>query len=373
MTILRALIKKETLQIKRDPSALLIAFILPLILLIIFGYGINLDNNKVNVGLVIENTSPDINSLAKALTDSTYLNVLKIAQDKRAIEKSLIKEGARGIIIIPQDFSIKSALKSESAPIQVIADGSEPNVASFLHNYVAGIIQIWLLHQAEDNGIVVPDSLISVEPRFWYNEELKSRNFLVPGSIAIIITLIGTLLTALVIAREWERGTMEAILATPVTITQIVLGKLIPYFILGMCSMIVCWIIATLWYDVPFRGSFLLLILSTSAFLVSALGLGFLISSVSKDQFLASQLALMSAFLPSYMLSGFIFEISSMPEIIRAITYCIPARYFITILQCLFLVGNIGKLILYNALSILFIGAIFFSITLFKTSKKLDT
>ena len=371
MSILRALIHKEILQIRQDPSALIIAFILPIIFLFIFGYGVNLDNNSVRVGIVVEDITPDANSLTKAIIDSPFLHVVKVQKDKRLLTKLLLKEKIRGIIVIPQDFSIKSALQSHNTPIQVIADGSEPNTAAFIQNYVGGVTQVWLQHQAEDKHLI-NQSLISVEPRFWYNAELKSRNFLIPGSISIIMTLIGTLLTALVISREWERGTMEAMLATPVTIPQIILGKLIPYFLLGLCSMIVCWLVATTWYNVPFRGSFILLFIATSAFLLASLGVGLLISSISKNQFLSSQVALMSAFLPSYMLSGFIFEIASMPKAIQLLTYAIPARYFITILQSLFLAGNIWSLFGINVLIILSIGTALILFTLYKTSKRLD-
>jgi ABC-2 type transport system permease protein len=241
-----------------------------------------------------------------------------------------------------------------------------------VQNYAAGIIQTWQQQQTYENGLVAYKPPIVLEPRFWYNPELKSCNFLVPGSIAIIMTLIGTLLTALVIAREWERGTMEAMLTTPVTVPQMLLGKLIPYFGLGLCSVVICWLVAVLWYEVPFRGSFLVLILTSSAFLLAALGQGLLISSLSRDQFLAAQISIMSAFLPAFMLSGFIFEISSMPKPIQYITYLVPARYLITNLQTLFLVGNIWSLLIKNVLCILAIGSVFFSITLARTTKRLD-
>jgi ABC-2 type transport system permease protein len=259
-----------------------------------------------------------------------------------------------------------------SAKIQVIADGSEPNIASFVQNYSSGIVQSWQGHQKEDRGIIIPSSLIQIKSRFWYNSELKSRNFLVPGSIAIIIAMIGTLLTALVIAREWERGTMEAMMATPVSIKQIILGKLIPYFILGIGSMILCTLVATLIYGVPFRGSFIMLLIVTAVFLVGALGQGLLISTLAKDQFVAAQIALMTAFLPAFMLSGFIFEISSMPKPIQWLTSVFLARYFVTSLQALFLVGNIWTLFFKCIGAMAVIGLVFFLITVKKTKKRLD-
>ncbi|RZI47143.1 ABC transporter permease [Candidatus Finniella inopinata] len=371
MRRLKALMKKEALQIIRDPSTILIALVLPLILLFIFGYGVNLDSNRVKIGLVLEDTTPDIVSLAKAFTNSPFLEV-KTAKDRHDFEEDLVTGRLRGMVVIPQNFTAKKLQQSESAPLQVISDGSEPNIASFVHNYAREVVQIWLTHQMEDRGVEISNSAISLEPRFWYNAELKSRNFLVPGSIAIIMSLIGTLLTALVVAREWERGTMEALLATPVTVTEILLGKLIPYFLLGLCSMILCWIIATAWYEVPFRGSFLALVLVTSIFLLSALGQGLLISSIAKDQFIASQMALMSAFLPTFMLSGFIYEISSMPKLIEGLTYLFAARYFVTSLQTLFLAGNIWPLLLSCMAYMSITGCVFFILTARKTVKRLD-
>ena len=378
MRRLAALIRKECLQIVRDPSSILIAFVLPLLLLFIFGYGVNLDSNRIPIGLVLEDNSPNVASLATAFTNSRFLNV-SVGQDRREFTAKLVAGNLRGIVIIPRGFSTglirgaggQSAVKSGRMPIQVLTDGSEPNIAFFVQNYAKGVIQVWGEHQNEDHGLRVK-ALIGVEPRFWYNEELKSRNFLLPGSIAVTMTLIGALLTALVIAREWERGTMEALMATPVTIVEILLGKLIPYFILGICSLIVCWLAATLWYDVPFRGSFAALLAVASVFLLTALGQGLLISSLAKNQFLAAQIALMSAFLPAMMLSGFVFEIASMAAPVRGISYLVAARYFVSCLQTLFLTGNIWPSFLTAIGAMLLISAVFFILTARKTIKRLD-
>lgn len=253
----------------------------------------------------------------------------------------------------------------------MISDGSEPNTASFVQNYVQGAFSVWLQQEKINNNLKgLP--LAALQPRFWYNEELESRNFLIPGSLAIIMTLIGTLLTALVVSREWERGTMEALMSTPVSITDLLLGKLIPYFALGMISMAMCVAIAVIFYHVPFRGSFLLLTLVSAVFLFSALGLGLLISTIARNQFVAAQAALVAAFLPGFILSGFIFEILSMPLPIQMITYVIPARYFVSSLQTLFLVGNVWALIAYNLVPMFVIGLLLFLITAHKTVKRLD-
>lgn len=371
MNRLRALTVKEFFQIVRDPSSILIAFVLPLILLFIYGYGINLDSNKLKIGLVLEDNNPDITSLKDAFMNSRFLDV-RIGYDRREFNEDIVSGKLRGVVVIPQKFTHDLSVLGDNAKIQVITDGSEPNIASFVQSYVNAVVQNWVHYQTEDRGKSQKGSVIQLEPRFWYNTELKSRNSLVPGSIAIIMSLIGTLLTALVISREWERGTMEAMMATPVSIIEIIFGKLIPYFILGIFSMAICTAVATLIYGVPLRGSFLWLLITTSAFLFCALGQGLLISSVARDQFVASQIALMTGFLPAFMLSGFIFEISSMPLPIQILTYLFPPRYFVTCLQTIFLTGNVPMLFFKSIIYMILIGSIFFFITLKKLRKQLD-
>ena len=370
MRRLIALIKKECLQIMRDPSALLVAFVLPLILLFIFGYGVNLDSNKMKIGLVSKDRSSEVSSLIHTFTNSRFFEVT-MGQDRREFTDDLVNGRIRGIVVIPSDFTENSLVLSLPTQLQVITDGSEPNIAVFVKNYVTGAVRVWSAFQKESRGDISED-LISIDSRFWFNQELKSRNFLVPGSIAIIMTLIGTLLTSFVVAREWERGTMESIMATPVTINQILMGKLIPYFFLALCSLILCWSVAVFFYHVPFRGSFIALLAVSSVFLFGALGQGLLISSVTKSQLVASQLALISAFLPSFMLSGFIFDIAAMPKPIQLLTYVFPARYYVTSLQTLFLAGNVWPLLLQCMGAMASIGTIFFMITARKTKKRLD-
>ncbi len=369
---LGAFIKKEYLQIIRDPSSILIAAVMPLILLFIFGYGINLDNNKIKIGLVVENLGPKEESLINSFNLSPFLDV-KINRNRKNFEKELISGKIRGIIVIPQDFSKDFLSKQSIAKIQILADGSEPNIASFLKGYSSGIIKTWFKQQKEYQGIDnIKNDIIDIESRYLYNPELKSRNFLIPGSIAIILTLIGTLLTSLVIAREWERGTMENIMATPISINEILLGKFISYFSLGLLSMFICTFIATVFYKVPFNGSILVLIIISSVFLSTALFQGLLISSVTKDQFLSSQLALVIAFLPSFMLSGFVFEISAMPKALQALTYIIPSRYFVSSLRVIFLTGNIWSVFFSSIFAMSIIGSIFLIIIRYKTRKNLD-
>lgn len=367
---IRALIIKEFYQIIRDPSSLLISVVLPLILLFVYGFGVSLDMNHLRIGLVMEDTAPDAQSFAKSLLNSPYFKV-KVARHRHGFEGEIIKGNIRGIVVIPSYFSQFRKRRDNIAPIQVIADASEPNTASFVQNYVAAAWQNWLQQEAISSNLKgLPK--VNAQTRFWYNEELESRNFLMPGSLAIVMTLIGTLLTALVVAREWERGTMEALMATPVHISEILIGKLIPYFILGMISMLICFVVAVFFYQVPFRGSILVLTVVSAIFLLAALALGLLISTTAKNQFVAAQASMVSAFLPAFILSGFVFEISSMPPIIRGITYFLPARYFVASLQTLFLVGDVWKLILTNLFFMGLLGSILFAIIIKKTVKRLD-
>jgi ABC-2 type transport system permease protein len=364
-----ALMRKESVQIVRDPSSILIAVVLPLILLFLFGYGISLDATRVKVGLAMENNSAPANALASAFRISPYFDAVTTL-DRRELEGELVAGRLKGIIVIPENFGEAYARAPETAQIQVIADGSNPNTARFVANYARGVWANWQSqNRAEVGG---PEPLIRTEARMWFNPELKSRYFLVPGSIAIVMTLIGTLLTALVVAREWERGTMEAMMATPVGAIQLLIGKLVPYYVLAMASMSVCTAIAVFLFDVPFRGSIPALFLIATAFLFPALGQGLLISAVTKNQFVAAQAALLSGFLPAMLLSGFIFEIASMPTIIQWISYIVPARYLIPCLQSVFLAGDIWPLFLPNMGILAFIGCVMFAIAVRNTKKRLD-
>ena len=367
---LRALIIKEMLQIMRDPSSILIAFVLPLILLFAFGYALSLDATGLRIGLVLENTTPPARSFAAALTQSRYFDVTT-AHDRRGLEEDLVAGRLAGVVIIPAYFTRRLARPGATAPIQVLTDATQPNTASFVENYVRGAWQSWLQLRARDQGkeLAMP---VRLQPRYWFNPELNSHFFLVPGSVAIVMTLIGAILTALVVAREWERGTMEAMMATPITIRELLVGKLVPYYILGMGSMLLTLFMAVEVFHVPFRGSFPVLCLVATVFLMAALGLGLFISTLARNQFVAAQVALLAAFLPSFLLSGFIFEISSMPWPIQLITRIMAARYFVSSLQTLFLAGDIWAELLPDMLAMLAIAAVLFTITALKTVKRLD-
>lgn len=364
---LHALIVKEFIQVARDPSTFIIAFLLPPFLLFLMGYSVSLDTAQVRVALVNQDSSAQALGLATAFARSPYFSVTP-ARDVQSVRGALVGDSERGIIVIPQGFG-EGVKSGNPPPIQVITDGSQPNTASFLGAYADGVRAEWL---ATEGGLGTAAPPISVNTRYWYNPGLESRYFLVPGSIAIVMTMIGTLLTALVIAREWERGTMEAMMATPISMVEFVGSKVLPYFLLGLASMAVCTILAIIFFHVPFRGSVLALLAISSAFLLPALGLGLFISAATKNQFVASQIALLSAFLPTFLLSGFLYEIASMPWPIQLITYAVPARYLIPPLQTVFLAGDMWGLILPNILIMLGFGVFFFALAFRATRRSLD-
>ena len=363
-----ALVRKESLQAVRDPSTILIALVLPVVLLFLFAYAVSLDVREVRIGVVLESDGAAAQSLAAAFGGTRYLKVTP-ARDRREVADQVVSGSLRGFVVIPQDFEQRLASKLPQPLVQVITDGSQPNTANFVANYAQGVVQTW----GAGRSAGVPTAAIQLEPRYWFNAELESRRALVPGAIAIVMTIIGTMLTALVIAREWERGTMEAVLSTPASVVEILIGKLLPYFGLGMIATLGSAALAVFVFDVPMRGSLLALMTLSAVFLIPALGQGLLISALTKNQFLASQIALFSGFLPSFLLSGFLFEIDAMPVAIQTITYLIPARYFVSSLQTVFLAGDVWSVFLPNLAAMATIGLFFFVIAKRKTRKNLES
>jgi len=367
---LLALSRKETLQIIRDPSSNLIAFVLPVLMLFIFGYGINLDSRGLKVGLVLEDTGPEARRFAQSLFGSPYLRVTPLAS-RAAAGQALTEGRVRGFVVVPADFEAKLKRATETAPIQVATDGAEPNTANFVENYVRNAWDGWLQQRAAESGLA-PTPTIALEPRYWFNRSADSRNYLIPGSITVIMTVIGALLTSLVVAREWERGTMEALLASPVTRSELLLSKLLPYYGLGILSLFICVVVAVFLLGVPYRGSLVMLWLVSSLFLGSALGMGLLLSTTTRNQFNAAQAALNAAFLPAVILSGFIYEIRSMPTLIRGFTYLVPARYLVTALQTLFQAGDLWPVLARCMGYLAVASAVFLGLTALKTRRTLD-
>ena len=367
---LRALCWKETLQIFRDPSSILIAFFMPLLMLFIFGYGINLDFSRLRIGLRMEDGGAEATAFGAALKGSPWLEV-RAYDSRAALELALVDSQIRGYVIIQEDFSRKLKQAGATAPVQVVADGSEPNIAQFVRATVSGVWQTWQEQRAEDRGEGLRRE-IAFEPRVWFNSSAESRNFIIPGSITVIMTVIGALLTSLVVAREWERGTMEALLASPVTRAELLLSKIFPYYGLGMISLLLCVGVAHWVLFVPFRGTLLALWVVGSLFLLSVLGIGLAISTGMRNQFNAAQAALNAAFLPAVMLSGFIYEISSMPVFLRGVTRIIPARYFVSSMQTIFQAGTLWKLLMPDIFMLGCTTVVFIGLTAKLTKRRME-
>jgi len=363
---IRALVWKESLQVLRDPSSFVVAFVLPALLLLLFGFGISFDATRVRIGLVIEEPTPEASWFLASLSNTPFFDIRQ-GHDRRLFYDDLSAGRINGIVVLAGDFSERLA-RGDTAAVQVVTDGSDPNTAGLVGGYVQGAWQSWLAQR----GAGTPPGQIEVIPRFWFNPELESRRFLVPGSIGLIEMMIGSLLTALVVSREWERGTIEALLATPVGIFEFVLGKLVPNFLLGMCAMAVCVFAALFVFGVPLRGSLLALTMLTAVFLLVALFLGLLISTTARTQFVASQIALLLAFLPGLYFSGFMFEIASMPAPLRAFAVIVPARYYVRGLQTVFLAGDIPGVLLPCMATLSLMAAVLIVQTLRKTRQRLD-
>lgn len=368
MKILKALIIKEFYQIIRDPSSILIAFVLPIMILFIYN-GLNLDTIRVGLGMKLDDNTQQTRTLVDSFKGNRFVT-LKVYDDKQKMYNDLSGSHLRGIVVIPNDFSSKLD-RNEEATAQIITDGSEVNLANYVQNYSTAILQQWLYFTSKYYSGRSP-YLISTQPRFWYNQEINSHYFILPGSLSITMTLIGMLLTALVIAREWERGTMEAILTTKISKMDIVLGKYIPYFVLGMISLSLNVCLCIFLFHVPFRGSFLVLAIFSGLFLFSAMGQGLLISTIFKNQFLASQAALFAGFLPAMMLSGLVFPISSMPIFMQNLSYIIPSRYFVACIQSEFMAGTVPEIVIPNCIFLAVFGLILFLVIYKKTQMRLE-
>ncbi len=366
---IKALVRKETLQTLRDPSSLIVAIVLPVLLLFLFGFGVSFDVTTVRIGLVIENPSPDADQFRQSLSNTPFFKV-RVSSDRRAFLDDLTAAKLEGVVVLAGDFTRRLG-RGDTAPVQIITDGSDPNTASLVTAYVQGAWQTWLDQRLLSAGAPAA-GLIDPEPRVWFNPELESRRFLVPGSIALILMMIGSLLTALVVAREWERGTIEALLATPASVPEFLIGKVVPNFVLGFMAMAVSVGFALFVFGVPLRGSVFTLLLATTAFLAVALSVGLLISTVARTQFIASQIAMLASFLPGLFFSGFIFELQSMPTPLRAFSALVPARYFVTALQTIFLAGDIPAVLVPSISILAFMSIAVMALTARNSKMRLD-
>ena len=363
-----ALIVKESRQIIRDPSSIAIGVVMPMMLILLFGFALSLDVKNAPVALVMEDSSASARELAAGFTLSPYFSVVSTASMRQA-EALMLDHQVDGIIRIPADFARK--VQQGDAEVQIVLHGTDANTARIIESYAGGAVAQWAVRQTAEGMSVSGGGPVGVQSRMWFNEANDSHYFLVPGLIVLIITLIGAFLTALVVAREWERGTLEALLVTPVRSDEILLGKIIPYFVLGMIGFALCILAAEFLFRVPLRGSLLVLTGVSMLYLLVSLGIGLVASSLTRSQFVASQIALLATFLPAMMLSGFLFDLRSMPLAVQLVTYLLPARYFVALLQTIFLAGDVWSVILPNAAVLAGMAAGLMLLARIATQKKL--
>ncbi|MFZ3353997.1 MAG: ABC transporter permease [Xanthobacteraceae bacterium] len=365
---LAALVRKESYQLFRDPSAIAIGVVMPALLIFLFGFALSLDVKNVPVAVVLEAPSPTVTELAAGFALSPYFETRETTSMARA-QELLLQQKVDGIIRLRSDFARQ--LNSGSGQIQLVVYGTDANRARIIEVYAQGAIgQYWARRAAEGHPSPGGASVV-MQSRLWFNEANDSHYFLVPGLIVLIMTLIGAFLTTLVMAREWERGTLEALFVTPVRSSEIVLSKMIPYFALGMVGLALCIFAAKFVFDVPFRGSVLILTGVSTLYLLVALAIGLSISSITKSQFVASMATMIITFLPAVFLSGFLFDLHSMPTVIRAISYALPARYYVSLLQTLFLAGNIWGVVLPNAAVLAVMAGALMALARVVTAKRL--
>lgn len=370
LTRLLSLIRKESRQLLRDRSNLMIGIGLPIILIFIFGYGVSLDVRNIRLAVVLDDRSPAATDFVSGLTLSRYFNPLPA--DSVTEAQLMMSDGkAEGFVHLNSQFS--RDFSAGHAQVQLIVSGTESTRAGSIINYFNEVVAQWSAKAADrQGGVRAPGPRVDVVDRLWFNEANTSAWFLVPGLIVLIMTLVGTFLTALVMAREWERGTLEALFVTPVRPAEVLLAKITPYFVVGMLGLGLCIIAARVLFDVPIKGAPLMLLLASTLYMLVALGIGLLISAVTRNQFLASQIALLASFLPALMLSGFVFDIRNLPLAVQVICYALPATYFMELVRTLFLAGDFWPLVIKNCLILTAYAVVLLGLARYVTRKSLD-
>jgi ABC-2 type transport system permease protein len=388
-TRLRALLRKEFRQLVRDASNLAIGIVLPIALILIFGYGLSLDVTNAPVAVVLEDPSPTAADAVAGLGHSTAIAPVMLGSMHEA-EQLMLARRVDGIVRIPSDFSRR--LAQGDARVQVLVHGTDATRAAIILQYTSGALAQWSAVQADrggraagGTGAMQPASpamtgmadtpaagMVTVEQRMWFNAANTSTWYLVPGLIVLIMTLVGAFLTALVMAREWERGTLEALFVTPVRPVEILLAKIIPYFTVGMAGLALCLLASHFLFKVPMEGSLIVVVFASMLYLFVAVGMGLVISSVTRNQFLASQVALLSSFMPSLMLSGFLFDLRNVPLAIQIVGNALPATYFMQLIKTLFLAGNVWPVIFKNCAILAGYALLLLGVARAVTRKKLD-
>jgi len=362
------MVKKELIQIRRDPLSLAIAFLMPIMQLFIYGYAITFDVNNIKTVVFDRDRSSLSRELISEFESSGYFSIMKYIDRYDDIDFYFETNKAKVAIIIPERFS-KELKTGKSSQVGVILDGSDSNTATIAQGYIDAVGVLF----AQRTGGIKVSPVIDMRGRVWYNPELKSRNFIIPGLIVVIMAVIVALLTSLTVAREWERGTMEQLVSTPIKPVELIIGKLIPYFCIGFADILMAISVGVFWFGVPLKGSALLLILLSAIFTFGGVSFGILISiSARGSQAIASQLALLSTFLPSFLLSGFMFAISNMPKVLQLVTYIFPARYFVTISKGIFLKGSTLNMLVWESIMLTLFGVVVFIASVRKFKKRLN-
>lgn len=364
---LRALVRKEFLQLGRDRSSLLLGVFLPLLLILLIGYGISLDVKNVPIAVVLEDASPAARRAVSFLDGSDYFSPYYVTSLKEG-ESLLRRRDAEAILVLPPDFSRQ--LAHGQARAQAILYGVNTTTAMTAQGY----LEAGFMAMAAEAAYSAPHTpgYVTTESRLWFNDANTSTWFFIPGLIMLIMTIVGVFLTAVVMAREWERGTFESLFVTPVQAAELILAKMIPYFCVAMAGMILCLLAGRFLYELPLRGSLLLILGTSMLYLIVALGIGLTISAVTKKQFVACQIALLVSFLPSFMLSGFLFDLHSQPFVIRVISQLFPTTYYLQILKSLFLTGNHWPLLVKNSLLLAGYAVFFLGLAGHITRKKVQ-
>ncbi|MGO9418747.1 ABC transporter permease [Roseiarcus sp.] len=340
---IKAVAKKEVIQILRDPRSLMVVLLMPLMQMALLGYGVNMDIKHVPICVFDREGSQQSQALLKAFQASQYFTIVETERDYDGVKRAVDAGRCKMAIVVPHDFSQNLAF-ANAASVQAILDATDDNTANIALGYAQGVVAAYSgavqLERTQTMGQPPPVVPAVSEYRVWYNEDLVSRNYIMPGVVALVMALVGAQLTSLTISREWERGTMEVLVSTPVTRMELMAGKILPYFFIGLIDAAFCLVIAVFWFEAPFRGAVSTLFLTTSLFLVVVLGLGYFISASIRSQVGASQIALVATLLPTTLLSGFAFPIEQMPTPIQWLTYLVPARYYFAILKSVFLKGS---------------------------------
>ncbi len=362
-----AMARKEAIQLRRDTRSLVLAFLLPLALILFFGYAITFDIDDIQLGVLDQDHTQASRELAEQFESSRYFRIVRHVSRPSDIDALFGNGTLNLVLVIPPGFS-RDLASTQGVSIQLLLDGADANTATIAQNYANAITSRFSESRSARSRLAAP---VTAEPRIWYNETLESRNMIVPGLVAVIMSIIAAMLTSLTVAREWERGTMEQLAATPVSRLEVVLGKLLPYIAIGLVDVAVALIAGTVVFGVPFRGNLLLLLVLTLLFLVGTLGLGLFISAAVKSQVLATQVAMTATYLPALILSGFMFSIATMPLVLRLITYLVPARYYVAVTRGVLLKGVGGTALWVHAVAMVVFATVGIALAIHAFRKEL--